>query len=187
MNLSTLSYAAVISISAISIYYLTTREAEYDRQVEPDVELPAFSGKQIDNISFNEKGVRSYSISSSHLDHYAVNGNTIFKNPVFKVFKDGATQEWEMTAQVATLDKDNILVLDQEVVATNLLPEAPFREFTTETMNIELDSRNFWSEHPVEMKGAQFFVTGDALKGNFADNNAEVYKNVQTIYENSQP
>ncbi|WP_438883988.1 LPS export ABC transporter periplasmic protein LptC, partial [Bacillus cereus group sp. Bc238] len=84
--------------------------------VTPNFELPMFSGKHLNNVTYNQQGVRNYEIISQHLDFYAESGNTTFEYPILKVYRDGTTQEWQLTAKRGILTKQQVLILYDDVV-----------------------------------------------------------------------
>lgn len=187
MSLSRIGYLILTFIICWSAYYLFDKQQGYDIQVEPDTELPMFSGEGLVNTSYNESGIRSYVITSVNLDHFARSGDTIFYQPVLKVYKEGTTQEWEVTAVRGVLSQDHVLTLYEDVLATNLLPDSGFDTLSTDVMNIQLDSRDFWADNQVIMVGPQFETVGQAMTGNFADNHATLYNHVQSRYETLTP
>jgi len=79
-------YLLLVVIIAISGYYLMTNKASYDIQVEPNVELPLFTGNDLTNTSYNKQGVRSYVIVSDKLNHYASSGDTVFEKPILRIY-----------------------------------------------------------------------------------------------------
>ncbi len=187
MSLSRIGYILLLFVVCWCGYYLIDRQDDYDVQVAPNTELPMFSGQNLTNTSYNESGVRSYVITSKHLDHFAKSGDTVFAQPILKVYKEGQTQEWEVTAEQGTLDKKHVLTLQGNVKAKNLLPDSGFDTLTTQTLSIQLDNRDFWADNQVNLIGPQFETVGQAMKGNFADNNAVLYKHVQGRYETLTP
>ncbi|MBW3697470.1 LPS export ABC transporter periplasmic protein LptC [Vibrio sp. T187] len=187
MSLSRILYLILIFICTWSAYYLYDKESSHTVQVAPNLELPMFSGKKLDNITYNPDGIRSHQIESTHLDHYAKSGDTIFENPILSVFRDGHTIEWQVTARRAVMSEDQELTLYDNVVVKNLLPDASFDTMTTDKFIIELVSRDFRSDTPVHMIGPQFETEGQAMKGNFDSNTATLFNNVQGRYETLTP
>ena len=187
MSLSRIGYLLLIVIIGASGYYLMTNKTSYDIQVEPDVELPIFTGRNLINTSHDILGVRNYVIISNKLDNYASSGDTIFDKPVLKVYQNGDIQEWEITAERGVLTKDHVLTLESNVLGKNLLPDSGFNTLSTDIMNIQLDNRDFWADDQVTLVGPQFETVGQAMKGNFADNTAILYKHVQGRYETLTP
>lgn len=187
MSLTRIIYIGLLFIASWSGYYLYDKEQVFDIQVEPNAELPMFSGNNLENTSYADNGVRSYVITSTHLDHFAKSGDTVFDYPVLKIYKDGEVQEWEITADSGIIDEDEILTLYDNVVANNLLPDSGFDTLSTEKMSIKLSNRDFWTDIQVILVGPQFKTVGQAMKGNFADNDAVLYNFVQGRYETLTP
>ena len=187
MSLSRILYSVLAIVSIGCAYYLYTKDDSDVIQVSPDIELPAFSGINVTNTSYSNDGIRSYSITSDHLEHFSKKGETVFQKPVLRIFVDGSTQEWEISAAKAVLDREEVLTLYNDVVAHNLLPESGFDTLSTTQMSIQLDNRDFWADNSVLMLGPQFETRGAAMKGNFADNLAELYNKVNSKYETLTP
>ncbi|CAH0538488.1 LPS export ABC transporter periplasmic protein LptC [Vibrio marisflavi] len=184
MRLSRVIYTLLVFIALWSAYYLFDKEQANNAQIAPNAELPMFTGDNIVNDSYGDKGVLSYIITSKHLEYYQKSGDTYFDHPVLKIYRNGKVQEWQVTADKGILDKDHVLKLEQNVLAKNLLPKSAFDTFSTAELYIQVVKRDFWTETPVTMVGPQFRTVGQAMKGNFADHNAVLYNNVQGRYEN---
>ncbi|MDP5255503.1 MULTISPECIES: LPS export ABC transporter periplasmic protein LptC [unclassified Vibrio] len=187
MTLSRPVIIFLVFIASWSAYYLMDRHQDQALQVDPDTELPMFSGESLNNISYNQEGERSYAISSSHLDHYAESGDTIFDAPSLSVYRDGKTIEWTVTAKRAVLDEEHVLTLYDNVQLKNLLPGASFDTLKTQSIEIDLTSKDFHADHEVTLYGPQFNTTSGAMKGNFKDNQATLYNKVQGHYETINP
>lgn len=187
MSFTRILYILILFIAAWSGYYLLDKGQDTAIQVSPNLELPMFSGHSLDNVSYNQQGVRSYVITSQHLDYYAKSGNTTFDAPVLKVFLDGTTQEWELTAKRGILTKEQVLILYDEVIARNLLTDSGFEQLNTSKLSVQLESRDFWADSQVELIGPQFKTLGQAMKGNLSDHSAVLYNHVQGRYETLTP
>ncbi|MDV7105938.1 LPS export ABC transporter periplasmic protein LptC [Vibrio sp. TH_r3] len=187
MNISRIFYTILVLIAVSSAYYLFGSKDTDVLQIDPNVELPALSGKNVDNTNYNDDGVRSYHITSSYLDHFAVSGETKFKYPILYIYKEGETKEWEVTADRGILDKNHVLTLYDNVLAKNLLPDASFDTMSTDKLSIQLDNRDFWADNTVLLIGPTFENKGQAMKGNFGQNVATLFNNVQGRYETLTP
>ncbi|MFA0078966.1 LPS export ABC transporter periplasmic protein LptC [Vibrio artabrorum] len=187
MSFTRIIYLILIFIACWSTYYLFDKQQTSTIQVPPNVELPSFSGKSLNNISYSQTGIRSYLVESTYLEHYSEVGDTHFQNPALSVYRDGQTIEWRITADRAIMDKNQVVTFYGNVVAKNLLPEASFDTMTTDKMVVELTSRDFYSETPVHMIGTFFETEGQAMKGNFGTNNATLFNSVQGRYETLTP
>ncbi len=187
MTLARFFYLCLFLLAAGSGYYLFDKEQPSVIQVAPNVELPMFSGKRLENVTYNQQGVRNYVITSQQLDFYAESGHTTFDYPVLKVYRNGSTQEWQLSAKRGILTKQQILILYDDVVAYNLLTDSSFEKLTTNKMSIQLDNRDFWADSQITLIGPQFETRGQAMKGNLSDHSAILYNRVQGRYETFTP
>lgn len=187
MSLSRVMYILLFFVICWSAYYLLDNYDAADIQVTPNLELPMFSGDRISNISYDAQGVRNHIISAVHLDYYSRSGNTIFESPTLRIYGNGDQLEWEITAQRGILTKNKVLTLYDRVLAKNLLEDSSFDKMSTARLSIQLGNRDFWTETSVQLNGAQFEITGQAMKGNFSNHSALLYNHVQGKYENIAP
>ncbi|EJB8415213.1 LPS export ABC transporter periplasmic protein LptC [Vibrio vulnificus] len=183
MSFSRLIYLLLFFVVSWSCYYLYGQREAQSVQVAPNLELPIFSGESLNNISYNSDGIRSHQISSSHLDHYAKSGDTVFENPSLLIYRDGDTIEWKITARRAILSENNVLALSDHVRMQNLLLGANFEALETEKLTVNLSSRDFHTDQHVLMIGPKFETTGEAMSGNLKTNTATLYNHVQGRYE----
>ncbi len=187
MSFSRILYAILIAVICGAGYYLLEKSNVTSVQVAPNKELPMFTGRGLTNVNYNEKGVRSYRVISDSLEHFASTGDTIFQQPELTIFKLGTDEEWKITAAHGVLTEDQVLTLYDDVLAKNLLPESAFDTMSTDKLYINLNNRDFWADQEVLLVGPQFETEGNAMKGNFGDNNATLYNQVQGRYETLTP
>jgi lipopolysaccharide export system protein LptC len=183
MSLSRLLFVLLLLVGSWSGYYLYDKNSQPEKQIAPDKELPIFTGGNLTNTSFNENGVRNYRVYSTHLEYFAQSGETHFYQPIFTVFREGETEEWRITSNQATLSNKNELLMEGDVVVHNLLPDATFTTMKTESLQLELITKDFMTEEDVFLVGPMFETMGHAMKGNFDSHNAELYNSVQGRYE----
>ncbi|WP_117236099.1 LPS export ABC transporter periplasmic protein LptC [Vibrio maerlii] len=187
MSFSRILYTLLIIVICGAGYYLLEKSNTESVQIAPDQELPMFTGRGLENINYNEKGVRSYRVISTSLEHYASSGDTIFDQPELTIFKLGSEEEWKITAKRGVLTEEQVLTLYDDVLARNLLPESAFDTMSTDKLFINLNNRDFWADQEVLLVGPQFETEGNAMKGNFGTNDATLYNQVQGRYENLTP
>ena len=173
----------LIIVIAFSSYYLVTDQNSVTVQVTPNAELPQFSGHHVTDTTHKTDGTRNYRITSSYLDHYAKSGDTVFESIVLLVYRDGENVEWKVVSDRAVLDKNQHLTLQGNVKADNLLPGASFDRMITESLVIELDSKEFYTDTQVTLEGATFYNVGQSAEGNFDTNQATLNNQVKGVYE----
>ncbi|MBB1313145.1 MULTISPECIES: LPS export ABC transporter periplasmic protein LptC [Aliivibrio] len=183
MTLRHLFMTLLLLIASWSGYYLYYEYAKSEQQVIPDLQTPVFTGKNVSNNNYDENGVRNYQINAKALARFAQTGNTDFTVPHLFVFKEGKVKEWEIISDVGVLNEDHTLYLTGNVIIKNLLPEAAFDTMTTDSMTIELTTKDFMTDDVVNLVGPTFETTGVGMKGNFTSQQTTLLENVQGIYE----
>ena len=183
MTLKHLFMAILLMISSWSGYYLYYEYAQNDLQISVDQQVPVFTGRNTSNNNYDENGIRNYQINAKALERFAQTGETNFTTPHLFVFKNGKIKEWEIISDVGALNKKHILYLSGNVIVKNLLPEAAFETMTTDSLTIELTTKDFMTEDVVNLVGPTFETTGVGMKGNFTVQQATLLENVQGIYE----
>ncbi|AJR07397.1 LPS export ABC transporter periplasmic protein LptC [Photobacterium gaetbulicola] len=183
MTLQRLLYALLIAICAWTGYYLLEKHWADDVQIAPDAEKPIFTGKSVINTAYNESGQRSYQIDAAHLEHFSQSGNTDFVEPVLWVYKNGSETEWRISSNEARLDKNHILQMTGNVRIFNLLPESAVRVIQTDTLRLNLVSKDFDTPDHVIITGDAFQNEGTGMKGNMDRNIATLLNNVKGRYE----
>lgn len=183
MTLQRLLCALLIVICAWFGYYLLEDRFKGDVQVEPDAEKPLFTGSIVTNTAFNESGMRSYQIDSDYLEHFSVSGDTDFDKPVLWVYRDGDNTEWRISSNTATLDKDQVLQMTGNVRIFNLLPESIMKVMQTDTLRLDLITKDFDTADHVVITGTGFQNEGTGMNGNMDRSVATLLNNVKGRYE----
>ncbi|PSW18467.1 LPS export ABC transporter periplasmic protein LptC [Photobacterium sanctipauli] len=183
MTLQRLLYVLLIAICAWTGYYLLDKHWQEDVQVAPDAEKPLFTGSSVVNTAFNESGLRSYQIDADYLEHFSNSGNTDFVEPVLWVYRDGTETEWRISSNTARLDKDHVLQMTGNVRIFNLLPESAVKVIQTDTLRLDLVSKDFDTPDHVTITGDAFQNEGTGMKGNMDRSIATLLENVKGRYE----
>ncbi|OAN16540.1 LPS export ABC transporter periplasmic protein LptC [Photobacterium jeanii] len=186
MTLHKLLYTFAFIVCVVTGFYLFDKYWQDDVQVTPDAEKPMFTGSVVTNTAYTEAGVRSYQVDSDYLEHFSSTGDTDFTKPVLWVFRDGSETEWRISSNDATLDQDQILYMKGNVRIFNLLPESTLKVIQTDTLRIDLISKDFDTSDHVTMTGDAFINEGDGMTGNMDRSVATLLKNVKGRYESIQ-
>ena len=187
MSFTRLIYLLLAFVIAWCGYYLLTPKQDNRAQIAPNLELPMFSGNELENITYGKDGVRSYVIHSAHLEHYAKSGDTKFEQPTLTIYRQGIAVEWVVSASKAILSKDKILTLHGHVLMQNQLPGSSFNTMSTDKLTIDLTTHDFKADQKVVLVGPQFNTTGGAMKGNLKTHIAALTNHVQGRYETITP
>jgi len=85
-------------------------------------------------------------------------------------------------AKHATLTRDKLLYLNEQVILTNLLPDSQLHKVMTDNARVDLTTQMVTSSDPVTIEGTNFSSTGTGLLGNLRNKTADILENVKTYY-----
>ncbi|OOE61132.1 LPS export ABC transporter periplasmic protein LptC [Salinivibrio sp. IB282] len=174
----------LVVLCSVSGYYLLVQHGwQQVQQVTPDAEKPLFTGEAIQTVQYDADGVRSYTVHAKHLEHYAKIDETHFNEPVLWTYKAGTEEEWRVSADYAILSDDHLLTMTGNVRIFNLLPNAQIDSVATDSVTLNLTTRDFWSESPTTITGTRFQTKGKRVKGNFGNHQMELLDDVRGRYE----
>ncbi len=184
MILHRLGMLTLFSICCFTGYYLF--DHYYDAvpsQVAPDAEKPLFTADNINTTQYDESGVRSYNLHSSHLEYYNKRDETHFTKPILWTFHQGKEKEWQVFSDAAVLRNKHMLFMSGNVKIYNLLPNAQISLITSDELTLDLSSRDFWSDKITEITGERLFSKGERITGNFGSHKVDMVDKVNSIYE----
>ncbi|WP_407331489.1 LPS export ABC transporter periplasmic protein LptC [Enterovibrio sp. 27052020O] len=184
MILQRLGMVVLLAVCGLTGYYLLNQHYwQTETQVAPDAEKPLFTAEDVKSTTYNEQGIRSYTLDSTHLEHYQQIDETHFNEPVLWTYSDGTNEEWRISSEFAVLENKHILVMTGRVRIFNLLPDAQIKVVTTEKLTLDLTSNDFWSDMETEITGTGLQTSGLRAKGNFGTHQMELIEQVKSRYE----
>ncbi len=147
---------------------------------------PTYAGENLKSLVFDEKGDLQYEAKAKRVLHFDQTDTTDFQQPIIVLYTqadDKTLPSWRLTANDATLTKQHLLSLTQNVVITNLSPNAHFSLLKTVAAQVNLRSGDVISNRTVELFGPQWYSVGQGLHGNFKQKIATLINQVQTHYD----
>ena len=142
------------------------------------IATPDYIATGLSQTSYNDQGELSHTV-------YVGNGAvsrviTHFTKPVFTLY--GETENWQVNADEATLYNNNILILENNVTATNLKEGAMIEKVSAEAIQVDIDSQRMESEQAVVLSGPNMKITGQGLKADLNTEIVELTEHTRTIY-----
>ncbi|WP_386687578.1 LPS export ABC transporter periplasmic protein LptC [Lonepinella sp. MS14437] len=155
-------------------------------------ESPEYVGNQMSAVVYSPTGAKQYVATSSKVEYYEYDGHTDFQTPLVYLFdiqneKTQQTESWKLSANKATLTKDNMLYLEGNVLGESLLPLSKLQRIETESAVVNLTTQDISSNTQVKINGLNFSSTGLKLTGNLQQQVATLKEQVKTHYEISKP
>lgn len=145
---------------------------------------PEYTGKQMETTVYDLKGKPQYFASSKEIKRYESTERTEFIQPLLNLFNaETALKQWKVTADHAEITKEKILNVKGNVKIESLDPTSRLQKIETDSLSVDLNTQDIFSESVVKSQGMGFTTTGTGLKGNLKKQVATLTKDVKTYIE----
>ena len=145
-------------------------------------ETPIYQSDDMVTNVYDLSGNMVYKIESGKVKHFDNNENTDFDLPNVTLYDQEHAATWHIQAKRATLTKDKLIYLYQDVTLTNLTPDSQLQQVLTDDAVVDLTTQIVTSKDPVKIRGVGFFSTGLGLIGNLREKTANILENIKTFY-----
>ncbi|OHU90775.1 MULTISPECIES: LPS export ABC transporter periplasmic protein LptC [Pseudoalteromonas] len=169
----------VISMTWLWYPYLTQETPKTSKQSDI-IAKPDYIATELQQTSYNEAGVRTYTVTAVKMELYQELGFSHFTAPVFNLYN--GSQSWLISSQEATLYENNTLMLEGNVEAQNLTTGAMITLIKADNIRVEINERLMQSERPVEITGPSLKITGKGLYADLNTDIIELINHTRTIY-----
>lgn len=195
MNIRWNLILAVITLGLLAWFYTLHQDDEKLTDLIKPPEKPEYIGQKMETVVFSPTGEKQYVALSDKVEHFTFDGHTDFTKPVVYVLdvpinKDDTEsavknqiESWKLTADKATLSKDNMLSLKGNVVAQSLVESSKLQRIATESAVVNLKTQDITSNSMVTINGQNLTSTGLKLTGNLKQQIATLKEQVKTHYE----
>ncbi|MBE2895005.1 LPS export ABC transporter periplasmic protein LptC [Spirabiliibacterium falconis] len=171
-------------------WYFTLNQQDDDTalaKIKPQ-DAPDYIATAMQTTVYAIDGTKQYVADADNVTYFQTNGETQFTSPeVFLYQKNKQTGElvksWRLRADVATLSKDKILYLKDNVLVQSLLPDSRIQTLKTQSAVVNITTQDITSDTMVSIQGQQFTTTGNVLTGNLRQQIATLKEQVKTQYE----
>lgn len=176
----------LLIILVTGLYYYQRDELESSNIDVVDLSTqPIYQSDRMETNIYDPTGKLSYQIIADNVKHYEDTGETLFESPDVTLYNNNTVKAWHILANHATLARDKLLYLNDQVVLTNLLPDSQLHKIMTDSAKVDLTTQTVTSDAQVTIEGANFTSTGTGLLGNLHNQTADILENVKTYYNTS--
>jgi len=166
-----------------SIYYYQRGELESNNIDAVDLtKQPIYQSDRMETMIYDPTGKLTYKIIADAVKRFDNTGETLFESPDVTLYNSDTIKTWHILAKHATLTRDKLLYLNEQVILTNLLPDSQLHKVMTDNARVDLTTQMVTSSDPVTIEGTNFSSTGTGLLGNLHDKTADILENVKTYY-----
>ncbi|WP_392563334.1 LPS export ABC transporter periplasmic protein LptC [Orbus wheelerorum] len=173
----------LLIILVTSIYYYQHDESGLNNIDVVDLSTqPIYQSDRMETMIYDPTGKLTYKIIADTVKRFDNTGETLFESPDVTLYNSDKIKTWHILAKRATLTRDKLLFLNEQVVLTNLLTDSQLHKIMTDNAKIDLTTQMVTSSDQVTIEGTNFTSTGVGLLGNLHDKTADILENVKTYY-----
>ncbi|WP_116631098.1 LPS export ABC transporter periplasmic protein LptC [Pasteurella langaaensis] len=209
MNIRWNLVLGVIALVLLAWFYSLNQDDTNLTDLVKAPESPEYIGHKMETTVFSPTGEKQYVALADKVEHFTLDGRTEFESPIVYVLDvqtlknndnndnkndntpandtqsavKNQTESWKLTANKATLTKDNMLELEGNVIAQSLLPVSKLQRIETDAAVVNLKTQDITSDKMVKINGQNFTSTGLKLNGNLKQQIATLKEQVKTHYE----
>ncbi|QCZ94498.1 LPS export ABC transporter periplasmic protein LptC [Salinimonas iocasae] len=177
-----LSIGALFVLVLLVYFPIWISEPDKSVQSQGNTALkPAYTAKNLTTTLYDGEGKLNHQVFAKRMEHYDQLDFVLFEEPEYTVYMDGGQTPWQVTANEGTLYNNNLIELEADVTVTSSQNEF-LKSIKTEFIRINLEDKTLSTEQPVVVRGVEFVVDSNGLKGNLRSQEYELNNHVQTVY-----
>ena len=146
-------------------------------------ERPDFIAEKLKSKTYNHLGFLSYTIEAERMEHYADLEVSYFELPNYTLYPQGDGTPWTVSAQEATLYKDNRVELKNKVQIKATEVDSLIQEIYCKTLALDLKTNIISSEQSVVVVGKDFIMYGSGLIIDLNTKQMTLTQHERTIYK----
>lgn len=149
-------------------------------KVDEIANVPDYIAIDLKQTNFDQSGRISHQVKASKMSMYQELGFTHFEQPQFTIFSDEGV--WQLSAAEATLYDGDKLILEQDVTAQNLTPNAMLNLIQAASIEYLISTKLMTSKTAVTMTGPGLTITGQGLDANLDSEVIKLINHTKTSY-----
>lgn len=148
---------------------------EQDMFTQPD-----YIATDLQQSIYSDTGQLTHSVKALKVEMFQELGFSHFQSPIFTLYNQ--SQNWQLTANEATLYDNNTLILEGDVVATNLDNSSMISHINASHIRVDITTKLMRSEQPVVLSGPKLTMTGQGLIADMNADTIELNNHTRTVY-----
>lgn len=157
----------------------TEQDLALDREFQPD-----YIAENVTMRIFDKDGFLADHIQATKLEHFETLGFTQFNLPRYTLFNSEHQPAWEMSSLHAVWFPEDKIILEQQVVLQNLMPDQLIQSINTVSLELLLPEKKIQTHEAVAILGQGFNVKGIGLEARLSDKHLLLNRHLETIYHN---
>lgn len=141
---------------------------------------PDYIAEQLKQRVFDENGKLSHEVTADSMQLYKATQLTEFTKPVFTIYTDEGI--WHLSADSARLVGNDKLILEHQVIASNLTPNALIESISAQSIEYGINTKLMVSNHLVTLSGKGMTVAGQGLNADLNQQIIKLINHTETTY-----
>lgn len=148
-----------------------------------DEQRPDFIAEKLESKIFNEAGQLSHTIEAERMEHYSELEVSYFEHPNYTLYPKKENEPWKVSAQEATLYKDNKVELTNQVHIQATEADSLIQNIYCKKIALNLKTNIISSEQAVVVEGKDFTMYGSGLVINLNTKQMTLTQHERTNYK----
>jgi lipopolysaccharide export system protein LptC len=180
-------YVVSLIIFIFSSIAYTIFEWQYNQSSSKDAintELnPDFIAETLKTRLYGKDGLLSLEVKAQRMEHYGDLDFTHFEYPKYTLYPKNQQSTWQLTANEATLQDDNRIILETRVLLKAADKNSLIQEIHCKYLELDLNTNILSSNQTIMVKGKDFTMYGSGLIVDLNTTQMTLTEHVQTIYK----
>lgn len=148
-----------------------------------DEQRPDFIAEMLKSKIYSDVGQLSHTIEAERMEHYADLAVSYFERPNYTLYSAKDAKPWKVSAQEATLYKDNRVELKTQVHIRATEIDSLIKEIYCKAIALDLTTNIISSEQAVVVVGKDFTMYGSGLIIDLNTKQMTLTQHEKTIYK----
>jgi lipopolysaccharide export system protein LptC len=181
MNAARIILSVLFISCMVWLWYPYFTQVNLPQQTEADIiAKPDYTAIELKQTAYDENGKISHKVTAARMELYQELGFTFFDKPIFTLYNN--KQTWRINANEATLYEGRQLILEGNVVASNLTDNAMIDKISADNIQVDIKLLTMQSEQPVIVTGPNLKITGKGLEADLKTEVIKLINHTRTIY-----
>jgi len=181
MNAARIILSVLFISCMVWLWYPYFTQVNLPQQTEADIiAKPDYTAIELKQTAYDENGKISHKVTAARMELYQELGFTFFDKPIFTLYNN--KQTWRINANEATLYEGGQLILEGNVVASNLTDNAMIDKINADNIQVDIKLLTMQSEQPVIVTGPNLKITGKGLEADLKTEVIKLINHTRTIY-----
>lgn len=177
----------IIVVSALVLaaaYFWFSPGKQFDLPQTDREFLPDYIAETLTLRIYDEQGFLADQLDAKRLEHFEQLGFTQFSAPRYTLFNNEHLAAWEISSLEGLWFPDDKIILEQNVLVRNLLPEQMIEQLSTHSLQLLLPEKTLHTHDKVRIIGPGFYILARGMQADLNQHLLKLHQHLETVYFN---